>query len=219
MNTSESINELATALVQFQASIGPVAENARNPMFKSSYADLGAIISAITPALGAAGLSFVQMLGAPTVDLGGPTIALTTRIMHVSGQWLEDTFIMPIPSDAKGPNIMQVAGSGISYARRYALASAFGIYTGDDTDGYTKPPKPAAAVNGQAQRNDELFGDSKPSAAMFKKLHALGTDVYGPDWDEKRGQFCEALGVKSSKDLSESQVQKLIDGMLKRINS
>ena len=219
MRTSNEINELATALVQFQANAGMVAENAKNPQFRSSYADLGAIISSITPALGAAGLSFVQMLGAPTVDLGGPTIALTTRIMHTSGQWLEDTFIMPIPSDAKGPNIMQVAGSGISYARRYALASACGIYTGDDTDGYTKPPAKKAHPTLSEFLNENGTAVSKPTDGMFKKLHALGTEVYGPDWNDKRGEFCQALGVESSKDLSEAQVQKLIDGMLKRINS
>lgn len=226
MNTSEQINELASALMHFQSAMGPVAENSKNPQFRSSYADLGAIISAIQPALLDNGLSFVQMLGTPSVDMGGPTIALTTRIMHFSGQWLEDTFVMPIPSDMKGPNIMQVAGSGISYARRYALASAFGIYTGDDTDGYQPPRKARSDSRGtegpqaQAQRERPTAAsvNGNGQTAMLKKLHALGGEVYGPDWDDKRAEFCATFGVESSRDLSQEQVQKLIDGMMKRVN-
>lgn len=133
MNTSESINELATALCKAQSEIGPAAMNATNPFLKNRYADLNSIVEAIKPALANNGLSYVQMPGIATSGEFG--IALTTRLMHESGQWLEDTFIMPMPTDERGKSIMQVAGSAISYARRYALAAMLGVVADEDVDG------------------------------------------------------------------------------------
>jgi hypothetical protein len=47
--------------------------------------------------------------------------------MHVSGQWIESEFVLPIVKQDP-----QAAGSAITYARRYALQSIAGIPTADD---------------------------------------------------------------------------------------
>ena len=47
--------------------------------------------------------------------------------MHVSGQWVESEFVLPIVKQDP-----QAAGSAITYARRYALQSIAGIPTADD---------------------------------------------------------------------------------------
>ena len=44
MNQSESISNLAAALSVVQGELRPAEENARNPFFKSKYADLASII-------------------------------------------------------------------------------------------------------------------------------------------------------------------------------
>ena len=43
MNTSEEINELATALSKAQGEIEDAAKGAENPYYKSKYADLAAV--------------------------------------------------------------------------------------------------------------------------------------------------------------------------------
>jgi hypothetical protein len=116
MNTSESINELATALAKAQSRMPPAKMNALNPFLKNKYADLASIVEAAQGVLSANGLSYVQMPG--IVEGGEFGIMLTTRLMHTSGQWLEDSFFMPMPTDERGKSVMQVAGSAISYDRR-----------------------------------------------------------------------------------------------------
>ena len=61
MNTSESIKEIATALSAAQGSLQDATKNAKNPHFKSDYADLSHVLEAIRPALKAQNLSVVQL--------------------------------------------------------------------------------------------------------------------------------------------------------------
>jgi len=61
---------------------------------------------------------------------------LATRIMHKSGQWLENYFPLDAMPDKNGAVTPQAWGSASSYARRYGLQAALGITTGDvDDDG------------------------------------------------------------------------------------
>ena len=53
MTTSESIKELATALSSAQSSLQDATKNAKNPHYKSDYADLSQVLEAIRPALAA----------------------------------------------------------------------------------------------------------------------------------------------------------------------
>jgi len=123
MNTSETINKIASALLTAQRSITFAVKDSKNPHFKSTYADLGSVIDACKPALNEAGIAFMQM-PAPS-DPG--TIALTTRLIHESGEWIESTATCPLPK-----NDPQGYGSANTYLRRYALAAAVGLYQDDD---------------------------------------------------------------------------------------
>lgn len=136
MNTSETISKIAPALVKAQQGITFAVKDSVNPQFKSKYADLGAVIDALKPALNGAGISFIQML-AP----GEPgSIALTTRLIHESGEWIESTATCPlVKHDPQG------YGSACSYLRRYSLAAAVGLYQ-DDDDGNAAVTKTAKGV-------------------------------------------------------------------------
>jgi hypothetical protein len=82
------------------------------------------------------------------VTLQGDKIAVTTRLVHSSGQWMEFG-PLPVPSmkqDAHG------VGSATSYARRYGLSAAVGIVA-DDDDGN------AAAGAGQRQQVNRQTGE------------------------------------------------------------
>ena len=122
MKSSESINELASALCNAQGQMGGAVKDSANPFFKSSYADLTSVIKAIKQPFADNGLSYTQF---PINGDGG--VGVVTRLMHISGQWLEADCLLPIVK--KDP---QASGSAITYARRYALQSIAGIPTADD---------------------------------------------------------------------------------------
>ena len=128
MNKSNTIKELATALSRAQAEFVPAPFNASNPHLRNKYADLGSIIESTKPILERHGLSVSQM-----VQGEGNEIGIITILMHASGEWLESSVVMPI-LEQKGINNAQVAGSIISYLRRYSLAAALGVYAGEDDD-------------------------------------------------------------------------------------
>ena len=122
MKSSESINELASALCAAQSQMGGAVKDSSNPFFKSSYADLTSVIKAIKQPFADNGLSYTQFPVSNDIGVG-----VSTRLMHISGQWLEMEYTLPTVK--KDP---QASGSAITYARRYALQSIAGIPTADD---------------------------------------------------------------------------------------
>ncbi len=60
MKSSESINELASALCNAQGQMGGAVKDSANPFFKSSYADLTSVIKAIKQPFADNGLSYTQ---------------------------------------------------------------------------------------------------------------------------------------------------------------
>ncbi len=126
MQTSETINELATALAKAQGSIKGAIKDAENPHFRSKYADLASVWDACRKELSTNGLSVLQAPRGVATE-GGWIVEVETRLMHSSGQWIADTITIPVGKpDAQG------IGSALTYARRYALASFVGVAPEDD---------------------------------------------------------------------------------------
>ncbi len=242
MNHSENVNELATALAVAQGQMKPARMNATNPFLKSKYADLGAVMDACRDVLSINGLSFVQMAFTPPMEHYGPAVGVETMLMHKSGQWLRESFVLPV-GDEKGKSIMQVAGSAISYARRYALASMLGIVADEDSDGngpqkqkptqapVTRQPAPLPPVRpvpagvdaetGEVLTVDpDLFPDVPES--LRRQFHAVGVKCYGDGWDDERPRLVKHITkgkATSSKDITLDQMEKLIAGMNKKIDA
>ncbi len=124
MQTSDTINDLATALCKAQGSLSGAKKDSANPFFKSTYADLEAVWTACREPLAKNGLSVIQTL---STHEDGIKVQVTTMLAHISGQWIRDTLTLS-PKDS-GPQAM---GSCISYGRRYALAAIVGVYQTDD---------------------------------------------------------------------------------------
>ena len=144
MRTSDSINELATALSAAQGEMKAAPMTGRNPHLKNKYATLNDIIDTARPVLAKHALAYVQMPTSPD-NPEIPMIGLTTRLMHKSGQWLEDDMYFPVdPGSNRAVNPAQVAGSTITYMRRYALAAMLGIVADEDADGEQPQAKPQA---------------------------------------------------------------------------
>ena len=126
---SEKLDLLASALSKAQAEMPAVPMNAVNPFLKNKYADLAEMIRVASPILAKNGLSISQQ----PVSIEGQ-IGVTTTLLHASGQWIEDTISLPL-GDEKGKSLAQVAGSIITYLRRYSYGAIVGLATDEDTDG------------------------------------------------------------------------------------
>ncbi|MDR4987122.1 ERF family protein [Bacillus cereus] len=172
MNKSETITELAKALVKFNSEVNKIAKDADNPFFKNNYATLDTIIDEIRPILSKNGLSIMQI---PSGD--GQNVTLKTLLLHESGEWLEsdELTMKPVKNDP------QAVGSCITYARRYSLAAFLSLNTGEDDDGngatYGKGNKPnQKSSSGQSpnkpQGNSSGGGNGKASEKQMKMIHA-----------------------------------------------
>ena len=63
MKNSETLKAIAPALVKAQSEMSNAVKDAKNPFFKSSYADLNSVREACIPALNKYGITVLQ----PTV--------------------------------------------------------------------------------------------------------------------------------------------------------
>jgi hypothetical protein len=107
-----------------------------------SYADLPAIFDKINPLLKKHGLGFTQLLNSKD-----GINYLDTIIYHVeSGESLESRTEIPSVS-LKGMNDYQSFGSGVTYYRRYALASSLALVTDKDTDASGEQVKKLPAID------------------------------------------------------------------------
>ena len=189
MNKSPEIKNLASALAKFQADTEAVKKGAVNPFFKSHYADFASIVEAIKKPLSDNGLSFSQF---PTGHGG-----LTTILMHSSGEWMEDTFVME-PVDAKPQSV----GSAITYARRYALGAVLGLATEDDDDG-NEASKPASkGEKGDFAKLMEIVGVSDAKTLDEFTLKIEKSSKYTK---EQKAKFHDAVAARCA-ELKEGKV-------------
>ena len=118
---SDSINELAAALSQFQgAAVQPSFNKAVNyGQTRFRYADLAECQRVTRKPLADAGLAVTQTIEGHY---------LVTRLMHKSGQFISSQLPMSAPSK------MQELGSMLTYLKRYAYCAILGIAADDDDD-------------------------------------------------------------------------------------
>jgi hypothetical protein len=128
---SETIGALAAALSKAQADITGALKDSSNPFFKSKYADLASCWDACRKQLAANGLSVIQ-----TTRMADQGLVLVTTLAHSSGEWIAGEMPVLIAVQGKSGEFKEVTpqaqGSGITYARRYALAAIVGLAQVDD---------------------------------------------------------------------------------------
>ena len=118
-SSSAEIQELSKALLEFQKLEVSVVKNTTNSFLKNKYADLGAYLEIVMPAITKCGLIFNQF---PSPN------GILSQITHAeSGQFIRCF----TPYNSTGKN-SQEWGSLISYFRRYSLAAIFSLYADDD---------------------------------------------------------------------------------------
>jgi hypothetical protein len=158
---SEQINELAAALVKAQSEFSPAVKNANNPHFKSKYLDLNGAIEAAQPALLTNGIAVIQGVEG---SIEGQSITVNTRLIHTSGQWIEDSLTLPALNRSNFD--AQSVGSAVTYGRRYSYMAMLG-FAAEDDDGNAAASagttakasvQPIAKFNNQAKQSlDETY--------------------------------------------------------------
>ena len=222
MNKSESITKLATALAKVQAEMTVAPLNAKNPFLKNEYADLGSIINTAKPVIAKHGISVAQF---PISN--GNMVGIETILMHESGEWMSNELNLELTSE-KGKSAAQVAGSIISYLRRYSYASVLGMYSGDDNDGHSEPkptPKAQPEPSGKMvrpmnamQTKSAILGKAKKYETQNRTVTDKQDKMFSAIWlslfDDQKDRYAVTewlFNITSSNDITDSQKLALID--------
>jgi len=147
-------------------------KSATNPFFKSKYATLEDSLNIATKTLAKYDLGVMQLN--VTREDGS---CLVTRIIHKSGQFIEDG---GVPLKLKDPNDAQKLGSAITYARRYGLQAMLGMIGEEDDDGNT-------AVNSTRKKT---FADRLKETKELDELQLL--------WDNNQHKINKLTSAQQS---------------------
>lgn len=197
MEQSQSIAQLAPALVAAAAELRTIGYDSENPHFKSRFASLTAITETVRPILAKHALA---LLGGsiPHTGDGGTLVALCvqTTLVHASGEWVQTGVTVPL--DKQTP---QAAGIAMTYGRRYGISALLALATDEDTDGEHRThqqdsvksaPKAAPARADAAPRADLPAKGAKGPVVPFGDLKGTPlAELETPKLD-KLIEWCEA---------------------------
>ena len=167
--------ELFKALCAFHATNPKALMNKVNPHFKSNYAPLEQVV-AVAHSMAAYGLIVIQPVEGEEV---------ITLLAHESGEYITSrTPIVAQKSTAQG------YGSGVTYARRYALSAIIGIASEPDDDGNAATAAPPQNRRHRPPEKDKRPMTDKQMAHIRKLLRdAVGDDAKSvSDWLEQMGR-------------------------------
>lgn len=169
MKTSESIVNLAKALLTAQKAMGGATKSAANPYFKSKYADYGAVLEACKDHLNDNGILITQ----PHIQIDGQSFVLTTLIHAETGEFMtSETRVV-----AAKENDPQAFGSALTYSRRYGLQSFLAMPTEDD-DAETA-----------MQRKSKTDTPAPSNTSAFQKKEKETPKAAAPATDATPGKF------------------------------
>jgi hypothetical protein len=224
---SDSIANLAAALVAAQADIRGVGKDSVNPHFKNKYASLDSIIDMVRPALAKHGLAVVQGATVPESDANGVLRGFTveTMLVHKSGEWLSNGAVMPMQkSDPQG------AGAALTYGRRYGVSALLNISNDEDDDGNhasvpstqhhdSRPPVTEKVSAPRAERAFVNANKSDPAEKLMpfgkskgKKLGELSDEIL-----QQTADWCNEKDASKFADLIASIDQVLEDRGIKTV--
>lgn len=191
---SDQIDQITVALAKAQKQLENPTKDSKNPFFKSSYADLAAVLEACRDPLADNGLAVTQVLN-NSLDIAGVKQCLVTILSHTSGQWIKS--FIELPLQKPGP---QELGLCITYCRRYALAAMVGIYqVDDDAESIEAPHRGAIQVISDKQY-DFLMG----------RLRVLG---------EGQTFLMEQMQIESLKEIPKEEFNRALDWVNKSIEA
>lgn len=190
INKSESIKNIADAIVKFQSEVETLKRTSSNPFFKSTYTTLEDIVGSIRPILAKHGLSFLQNTNG---SINGDVISVSTMLLHETGEFIE---FEPLQIKISG-NVQQSMAT-VTYLRRYSLQCALGIVTTDEDDD-------GNLASGLDKTNAAKNNGYKVTQKQLSRLYAIGIRK-GFDANGLK-TLCK---LESLNDLNKDQYDKLV---------
>lgn len=239
---------LAAALIAAQQQFTPVKKDntANTGKFSYTYADLGSVLEAVTPALHANGLVVSQCM-----DLYDGQPCIKTVLMHADSDKELLSFTPIIWADKNDP---QKFGGGITYSRRYAIMAMLNLNAEDDDATHARRPngvsdtttiarntpsmqrtttergdpfpkdsdqRPPVSRVPEAVNDEDLFepdpnNAQSPSAAQFRRLFAMQKQL-GLSTDDVHAELDNLYGITSRKQLDWRQYKEYTEKLDARI--
>tara|TARA_R110000824_G_scaffold526_8_gene3365 strand:+ start:2504 stop:3220 length:717 start_codon:yes stop_codon:yes gene_type:complete len=193
MKHSESMSNIAPALLEVQKKLEAVPKDDKKNNFGKRYTNLGTILRVAKEHLNENGMVILQ--GGEGSTLTGH-LNIETTILHVSGEYISGVFSVPY-----GDMTPQKAGSAITYARRYSAASLLGMVSEEDDDGEASSSSPAEEVRPPVGNRPKANPAPKPKPKAAPKPAPKPTEA------------------RSSADLKEGAVKSIKACMESRKNS
>ena len=159
-------DQIAPAMLAVQEAVGTipydstaVVKHKDGTSHSYRYTSLTGILAAVLPPMHANKLFLVGGGGG-----GGTTVGTTTCVMHISGQWAQNT----IPISTNGA--AQAVGSAVSYGRRYGLPALLGLACDEDDTGLRAEQSLEEEEEPERLTNDMLFALPENHQKLFKLL-------------------------------------------------
>ncbi len=193
------MSDIRKALVAAVADMANPAKNSKNPHFRSSYADLVAVLGVVRPALAGHGLAVTQ-----TIELHEGGAVLVTMLHHEGGDHMSlgSYPIKPTKNDPQG------VGSAITYARRYSLMAAFGLGAQDDDGNAASRPPARPAARPPARPPAAKQAEPKGDGVTYDTVEEALSEIARADTDKLLGIVAE--GIRGS-GFKGSDAQRLRD--------
>lgn len=226
MYFSDNTEELFKALNEFRSKVVQPQKSAKNPFFHSNYVTLEGVIKSIDDAIQGTGLSWFQN----TEVTDGQSVSISTVITHETGQYLV-TGALELPAMKNDP---QAFGSAITYAKRYSLATAFGIASDIDDDGNAgtqnapakKAPRKAPAKQQQAKpaqpTQSQADKQNHNNIMAIKKLSMKLSEIKGTPKDSWGQDYMDILGIHGvvdDKAMTTDQAKEIYNDLANTIDA
>lgn len=189
---SENLDKLFKGMNAFRSQLKQPVKDAKNPFFKSNYVTLEGVQNAIDAGIKGTGLAYTQIV--KNDDNGN--VGVETIITHESGQYLT-TGVLALRPEKATP---QGYGSTITYAKRYQLASAFGVSSDVDDDGNAGSFKTQAKGNYQQNNYKQNYQQPRqqehanPEILEYNNLFNKALKALGTDKATLKAQVTEQIG-------------------------
>jgi hypothetical protein len=173
MQRSESVKNLMAALVKAQPEFTAALKNSENPAFKSKYADLGSVITAVRPALNKHGIVLLQLCESDTTR---QTTTVTTYL-YCGDEWVSFSAEAPAKGIGEKYNV-QTMGAAWTYLKRYTLQGLLGIPSEDDDGNSLAVNNAPTPVKSYGTMDADELGEIVDFVANSKTLATLEDNYF-----------------------------------------
>jgi len=200
---------LIQKLARASASLGTFQADKRNQQQKYDYISADQVLSRVGAALAAEGVMVIPAISEEVMETVNPKpnqvrydalvsleMTITDGETTIVQQWLGRGSDYSVPDKA--------LYKAITSGHKYFLMKLQNVGIGNE-DG--EHDEAQAAKNGASQPAAPINDKQR------KQLHAVGTKLYGDEWDDKRKEMSAAFQAKSSNEWTSREASRVIDGM------